>query len=105
LPKSRAVGVELVTGGGTETGTEAVTVCVPSAYVAVIVAVPFATAVTIPLLSTVAMFAFEDVYASKEERVTCAVEPSGNLAEISRGARWPTDRKNMRDGAADMLVG
>jgi len=44
LPKSRAVGVVVVTGGGTETGTEAVTLCVPTVYVAVIVALPFATA-------------------------------------------------------------
>jgi hypothetical protein len=61
LAKVSEAGVAVSTGDGTLTGITVLTLCPASVYVAVTLAVPAETAVTIPLESTVATAAFEEV--------------------------------------------
>jgi hypothetical protein len=105
LLKLRVVGEEVSTGGGTVTGTDTRTPWAPWPYVAVMEALPVAIAVTTPLLSTVAMLAFDDVYAIFDDTVKSATLPSANVPEIRKGTFWPCDWKLTRTLFAFKLVG
>jgi hypothetical protein len=105
LLKLRADGDEVTTGGGTVTATDTRTLWGPWPYVAVMEAVPVATAVTTPLLSTVATLVFDDVYAKFDDTVKSTTLPSANLPAIRKGALSPCDSKSIRVLSALRLVG